>query len=346
MTTKLVTTVLFVIFATSSVFAECSKTELLQFIKLGFSKEEIKRICNDESITFEEDQEHNTEAKNDVVEKNATTEDENNRNLAEKNSVSTDVDKEEAEKSAFREFLDTATFGVFEDNEKEAVEKKEPQKTVVKSVETLKNHHLLLEFGGLNGYYTLSSNEEIIKEYSGKLNHGSNGSAFTVSYQYIHNGFVVGAGYHNYSLQGESDKSRQSFTSNGIFYDLEMKIFHKLNISGIFGMIGYEFTIYPKVELTPQLRYGFSNEVSAESILKIIDHDPTNIEDVSGEITVKDEIKSDVKIFALPVAYRFDSFSVGLNFYSMRNEFIDEEDTTTAKTETREGVLLSFGNKF
>ena len=55
MTTKLVTTVLFLCFVASPVFAECSKKEILQFIELGFSKKEIKQICKDDSITFGED---------------------------------------------------------------------------------------------------------------------------------------------------------------------------------------------------------------------------------------------------------------------------------------------------
>ena len=55
-------TLILTFFFSSSLLAECSKTEILQFIELGFSKTEIKQICRDESITFEEDLDQDTES--------------------------------------------------------------------------------------------------------------------------------------------------------------------------------------------------------------------------------------------------------------------------------------------
>ncbi len=355
MTTRLVTTIFFVSFVASPVFAECSKKELLQFIELGFSKKEIKQICKDESITFDENMDQSEEPK-EVVEKPVQVEEEAYVETKKIEAYdASDKETKASDQSTIKKYLDVMTFGVFEDDEKIDDKddiKKEMPNTAKQSGEEenskvpIKNHHLLLEFGSLNGYYNFSSDEEIFKEYSGKLNHGLNGSAFAVSYQYIHNKFVVGTGYHSYNIEGESDKSRQNFSSNGIDYDLEIKNLHKISISGLFIILGYEFKLFTKYELTPQVRYGFSNEISADSTLEVIDHDPTNIEDVTGSSKVDYEIKSDVKIFALPVVYRFDTFSAGLNFYSMRNEFFYQEDTTTLKTRTKEGILLSFGNKF
>ena len=57
--------IMLTVFSTTLAFAECSKTELLQFIELGFSKEEIKQICKDDSISFDEEQSVDSEQKSD-----------------------------------------------------------------------------------------------------------------------------------------------------------------------------------------------------------------------------------------------------------------------------------------
>jgi len=292
-----------------SVFAECSKKEIIQFIEMEFSKEEIKKICNDNSIEFDNESDGKEEKSQ-------------NQTVIEAENIK-EVDEEQEELT------------------NEVAQKK---KEVIK---TLKNQQIVLEIGSLEGEYTMSSRDPFFGPYSEKLDHDLRGSAFMVSYQYNFRNLIVGAGYQSLSLSGESERVRETgITDTGFVFNLDLRIREDINIAGLFSLIGYEFTVFDNVELVPQFRWGFSNNVSIEITADLTATDLANTVSSSSSVSEKYESKTDVKIFALPVIYRYDSFGVGLNVYTVRNEFVEEFDTTTSTYQTKNGLLLSFGNKF
>ena len=318
------------VFATTLAFAECSKTELLQFIELGFSKEEIKQICKDDSISFDEEQSVDSEQKSD------------------EKRVSDASDLDDEEEGFFEKYVGLELFG--DDDEEDVAEEEvvQQESQIDETPTTSKNHQIVLEFGSLEGEFTMRSEDEILGAYSEKLDHDLRGSSFMISYQHNFRGLVVGAGYQSLGLNGESEKVQRTFTtSTGLNYDMSIQLrVENLSIIGLFALIGYEFTVFNNIEITPQARWGFANNTTIELTGIVSANDPTNTVLSGSTINEKYESQTDVKVFALPVIWRFDSFGAGLNVYTVRNEFIDEFETTTAKYQTKNGLLLSFGNKF
>jgi hypothetical protein len=138
----------------------------------------------------------------------------------------------------------------------------------------------------------------------------------------------------------------EGITDTGFGFNLDLSIRENINIAGFFSLIGYEFTAFGNVEIVPQFRWGFANDVSIETTADLTITDLDDTVSSSERSSEKYESKSDIKIFALPIIYRYDSFGVGLNVYTVRNEFIEEFDTTTSTYETKNGLSIIFGNKF
>ena len=218
---SIITSLLFISLATSHAIAECSKKELVQFIELGFSKEEIKQICKDDSITFSkfEDKESDSREFDDEA---TDTETSNIEDEKEDESDSTVV---ETPKSAFQQ---------------------------VRSSTRNTRNQIILEIGGMNGEYTLTSNDDILREYSGALDHQLSGGIFLISYQYkFESNLIFGVGYQAFNLEGESDSVKRSFSYGGVFFtDYGVKIkTDEFQGNGLVGIIGYEF-ITPAIKTT------------------------------------------------------------------------------------------------
>ena len=352
-------TLILTFFFSSSLLAECSKTEILQFIELGFSKAEIKQICRDESITFEEDLDQDTES-NPTIETPSQSEvgsgDQQKETQAA--SVSKEV-KETKEKSTFKEYLDIVTFGVFDDDEEESEEKTAVEKP--KQVEELKQevrvdttaakerrHQIVFEIGGLNGVYNLKSDDEIVKEYSGQLDHELSGGLFVISYQYkFDSNMVVGVGYQAYKLEGESERITRTFTTpdGSANFDISLKLkTHELEGSGLLGLIGYEGRITDSIEIIPQLRIGIANKVSLTRSLYFSTNFPNT--DITPEM--REEYNETGSTFgvALPIVYRFGTFGLGLSLYALASGFEYDGDSTKEEVRTTAGGQLFLGNKF
>jgi len=352
-------TLILTFMVSSSLLAECSKTEILKFIELGFSKAEIKQICKDESITFEEDLDQDTES-NQTTEKLSQKEvsPDDQQKETQAASVSKEV-KKTKEKSRFKEYLDIVTFGVFDDDAEESGETtevgkpeqvEEPKQAVSADTATAKErrHQIVFEIGGMNGEYTLKSDDEIVKEYSGRLDHELSGGLFVISYQYkFDSNMVVGVGYQAYKLEGESEKITRTFTTtDGLAtFDMGLKLkTHELEGSGLLGLVGYEGHITDSIEIIPQLRIGIANKVSLTRSLYF----STNVPNADITPEVREEYSETGSTFgvALPIVYRFGTFGLGLSFYALASGFEYDGDSTKEEVRTNSGGQLFLGNKF
>ena len=346
-------TLILTFIVSSSLLAECSKTEILKFIELGFSKAEIKQICKDDLITFEEDLDQDTES-NQTTEKPFQTEvsSDDQQKETQAASVSKEV-KETKEKSTFKEYLDIVTFGVFDDDEEksgETTEVEEPKQAVSADTSAAKErrHQIVFEIGGMNGESTLKSDDEIVKEYSGRLDHELSGGLFVISYQYkFDSNMVVGVGYQAYKLEGESEKITRTFTTtDGLAtFDMGLKLkTHELKGSGLLGLVGYEGHITDSIEIIPQLRIGIANKVSLKRSLYFSTNAPNA--DITPE--AREEYSETGSTFgiALPIVYRFGTFGLGLSLYALVSGFEYDGDSTKEEVRTNSGGQLFLGNKF
>ena len=347
-------TLILTFMVSSSLLAECSKTEILKFIELGFSKAEIKQICKDDSITFEEDLDQDTES-NQTTEKPSQMEvsSDDQQKETQAASVSKEV-KETKEKSTFKEYLDIMTFGVFDGDEEksgETTEVEEPKQAVSADTSAAKErrHQIVFEIGGMNGEYTLKTDDEIVKEYSGRLDHELSGGLFVISYQYkFDSNMVVGVGYQAYKLEGESEKITRTFTTTdgSANFDMGLKLkTHELEGSGLLGLVGYEGHITDSIEIIPQLRIGIANKVSLTRSLYFSTNAPnTNI--ITPEM--REEYSETGSTFgvALPLVYSFGTFGLGLSLYALASGFEYDRESTKEEVRTNSGGQLFLGNKF
>ena len=346
-------TLILTFMVSSSLVAECSKREILKFIELGFSKAEIKQICKDDSITFEEDMDQDTES-NQTTEKPSQMEvsSDDQQKETQAASVSKEV-KETKEKSTFKEYLDIMTFGVFDDDEEksgETTEVEEPKQAVSADTSAAKErrHQIVFEIGGMNGEYTLKTDDEIVKEYSGRLDHELSGGLFVISYQYkFDSNMVVGVGYQAYKLEGESEKITRTLTTTdgSATFDMGLKLkTHELKGSGLLGLVGYEGHITDSIEIIPQLRIGIANKVSLKRSLYFSTNAPNA--DITPE--AREEYSETGSTFgiALPIVYRFGTFGLGLSLYALASGFEYDRESTKEEVRTNSGGQLFLGNKF
>jgi hypothetical protein len=356
MTTKLVTTVLFLCFVASPVFAECSKKEILQFIELGFSKKEIKQICKDDSITFGEDLDKSEEP-NEIIGKPVEIEGGAKEDTNEIQASENPEEERTEDQSTFKRYLDVMTFGVFEDDEKEQSEEvtemegdgRVKQKFGSDTTSTKeRRHQIVFEIGSMNGEYTLKSDNEIVKEYSERMDHELAGGLFVISYQYKFNSnMIVGVGYQAYNLEGESERVTRTFnTSDGLAtFDMGLKLkTHELEGSGLLGIVGYEGHITDSIEITPQLRIGIANNISLTRTLYF----STNVPNADITPEMREEYSETGSTFgvALPIVYRFESFGLGFSVYAMVSGFEYDGESTQEEVRTTAGGQIFLGNKF
>lgn len=311
---SIITSLLFISLATSHAIAECSKKELVQFIELGFSKEEIKQICKDDSITFSkfEDKESDSREFDDEA---TDTETSNIEDEKEDESDSTVV---ETPKSAFQQ---------------------------VRSSTRNTRNQIILEIGGMNGEYTLTSNDDILREYSGALDHQLSGGIFLISYQYkFESNLIFGVGYQAFNLEGESDSVKRSFSYGGVFFtDYGVKIkTDEFQGNGLVGIIGYEFNISDSLEITPQLRIGVSNEITVTQTA----YTSGNFIGANTSTRSTDSDTITPIGLSIPIVYRFGSFGLGLSLYSLAAGVEDEINSSKAEITTTAGGQIFLGNKF
>jgi DNA-binding transcriptional MerR regulator len=306
-------TLIFTLFVSNSLYAACSKKEIVQFVELGFTKEEIKQICEDDSIDFGKDQSQANEAE----EADEKTRD-NKEPVKERND---EIESIPTTPEVSQETLQQA---------RQSTKQGRSQ--------------IVFEIGGMNGEFTLTSNDEVLREYSGQLDHQLSGGIFSVTYQYkFDSNLIVGLGYQYFKLEGESETVRRSFVSNGTFLSnvgLKIKT-NEFKGSGLVGLIGYEFNISKSVDISPQLRIGISNEISATQ---------TAYSSVSGINTSSrgDEVSENITPIgiAIPLVYRFGAFGLGVSIYSLKASLGEEVDSSESKAETTAGAMIFLGNKF
>jgi DNA-binding transcriptional MerR regulator len=181
-------TLIFTLFVSSSLYAACSKKEIVQFVELGFTKEEIKQICEDDSIDFGKDQSEANEVEEADEETSENKESVNDRN-DEVESIRTDPESR--------------------------------QETLQQARQSTKQgrSQIFFEIGGMNGKYSMKSSDEIVREYSGDLDHDLSGAMFSLGYQYkFDSNMLVGLGYQSFNLEGESKEVSKTFFSGGLYF--------------------------------------------------------------------------------------------------------------------------------
>ena len=305
-------TLIFTLFVSSSLYAACSKKEIVQFVELGFTKKEIKQICEDDSIDFGKDPSEANEVEEADEETSENKESVNDRN-DEVESIRTDPES--------------------------------PQETLQQARQSTKQgrSQIFFEIGGMNGKYSMKSSDEIVREYSGDLDHDLSGAMFSLGYQYkFDSNMLVGLGYQSFNLEGESKEVSKTFFSGGLYFpDFRLKArVDELKGSGLFGVVGYEGRISNSVEIVPQIRLGISNEITVTRTFLL--------SGINGSSSVKGEEKATVTPvgIALPIIYRFGAFGLGFTVYGMVAGFEYEEDSTKENVQTTAGGMIFLGNKF